>query len=397
MGKSTRNRIWRIGAFFNRKSKASREQVAGIFRFAGEHPDWELHLFTRPDSPEEMRRIAASFTPDGIIAGHPMMITAFRQRFHRHIPGVLIDYATVKFPRSDARILCDDHAIGAHAAQAFIGRGYRSFAFAGIEDNSADSDAANSHNRENEFRRTLRKAGFECSVYHEHLQPNAWRYTDVTRLTEWLKSLPKPCAMLAHSDMLAQSVMTCCQKARIHIPEQVAIIGVDNEESVCESTKPTLSSIEPDFGGGGYQAARLLDGILRGSPSASTRATYGIARTVERMSTQNVTGAHLRIAKALELIRARSSAGLSPGDIADALGISTRMLELTFAKALGHSVRDELITVRLDEVKRLLHGTSLPFGEIAAASGFRTLAALKSIFRKRFGCSMRTFRMRQTP
>lgn len=394
MKQSRLNKPLSIGVYLNRKSKASREQVSGIFRFAGEHPEWELHLFTRPDSTAEMNRLTECLSPDGIIAGHPAILEAFRQRLNRHIPGVLIDFAPEGLSVPEALVVCDDHAIGASAARNFVNRGYKSFAFAGITGGSGDSDAVNSLNRENGFCRTLRKAGHACATYHETLAANCWRYTRTAELTRWLKNLAKPCALMAHSDLIAQSILAACRKARITVPEQIAIISVDNEESVCENTTPKISSIEPDFEGGGYLAAGILDRLVRHDESRqkSRRATYGILKTVERASTLNVTGAHLRVAKAQDIIRTRFSTGLKAADLAESLCLSPRMLEILFRKTLGHTIREELISTRLDEAKRLLAGSSLSFGDIARLCGFRTLSALKSIFRKRTGRSMRAYR-----
>lgn len=384
----------KIGIYLNRKSKASREQVSGIFRFAGEHPEWELHFFTRPDTDEEMRRLTGSFTPDGIIAGHPAVIKAFRRRLRRKIPSVLIDYATRDAALADARVVCSDHEIGAAAARLFLGRGYQNFAFAGITGEAADSSAINSQNCENGFSRTLRKAGFSCRAYHERLEANVWHFVDEDALKGWLAGIPKPCAVLCHTDLLAQSVLIACRKANIGVPVQVAVLGVDNEDSVCESVSPTLSSIEPDYAEGGSLAALLLERIIRRRkvPAAALRKTYGILRTVERMSTQNVAGPHLRIARAQEIIRAEALRGIRPGDIARQLGLSPRMLEICFLKTVGHSVRDELLAFRIGKAKELLRTTSLPLGEIAAASGFATLPALKAVFKRRLGCSMRAYR-----
>lgn len=394
MKQSRLSRPLSIGIYLNKKTKASREQVSGIFRFAGEHPEWELHLFTRPDSTAEMNRLTESLSPDGIIAGHPAILEAFRKRLRRHVPGVLIDFAHEGLSVPDALVICDDHAIGASAARSFVNRGYKSFAFAGITGGDGDSDAVNSLNRENGFRRTLRNFGLTCATYHETLAANGWRYTRTAELTQWLKSLAKPCALMAHSDLIAQSILAACRKARIPIPEQIAVIGVDNEESVCENSTPKISSIEPDFEGGGYRAAEILNRLVRHDVSRqeSLRATYGILKTVERTSTLNVTGAHLRVDKARDIIRTRFSTGLTAAELAESLCISARMLEMLFLKTLGHTIRDELISTRLNEAKRLLTDTSLAFDDIASQCGFRTLSALKSIFKKRTGCSMRTYR-----
>lgn len=380
-----------IGIYLNRKSKASREQVTGIFRYASEHPEWELHLFTRPDTDEDIARLTDHFTPDGIIAGHPAIVKAFGKRLRRKIPNVLIDYAARDHRITDALVVCSDQVIGARAAELFLNRGYRNFAFAGVEGEAADSDAINSRNQENGFSRTIQKAGFSCASYHERPEPNTWHFIKANDLRTWLDGLPKPCAILAHSDLLAQSVLSACRKSGIQVPVQIALIGVDNEESVCESTSPTLSSIEPDYAEGGYQAAVLLDKVIH-RRATSRRKAYGVLRTVERMSTQNVAGSHLRIARAQEVIRAEALNGIRPREIARRLGVSPRMLEISFRNTTGHSVRDELIAVRLRKAQDLLRTTSLPLGEVASASGFRTLSALKAIFAKRLGCSMRTYR-----
>ena len=391
-----RKEPFRVGAFFNRKTKASRDQVGGIFRFAGTHADWELHLFTRPDTPAELNRIVRSFVPDGIITGHPNVFTMFRQRLHRYIPGVLVDFASSEKTRADARVFCDDHAIGVFAAQNFIRRGFTSFAFAGIEGGASDSDAFNAIARENGFRRALAKAGFACASYRERTPPNVWHYSDTVQLAAWLASLQKPCAVLAHSDLLAQSILNACGKAGLAVPEQMAIIGIDNEESVCENATPTLSSIEPDFSGGGFRAAESLDSLMRHGKEARfpRRTTYGVLRLVDRMSSQNVTGAHRRTARALEVIRAGALSGMGAADVAAAVGVSPRMLEITFRKTLGRTVRDEILRVRLDEVKRLLATTRISIGDVAAKCGFRTPSALKALFSRRFGSSMRGWRAR---
>lgn len=383
-----------IGAYFNRKSKASREQVAGIFRYAGGHPDWEVHLFTRPDTTSEMRRMTKTFRPDGMITGHAAVIDAVNRNLKRKIPSVLIDFAE-RSSSANALVVCDDHAIGAEAATLFLKRGYKSFAFAGIRGAAGDSDAFNSLNRENGFCRTLRKAGFGCAIYREELERNTWHYTHLSELKDWLQKLPKPCALMAHSDLLAQSILSTCRSLKVNVPEQIAVIGVDNEEAICESTSPKISSIEPDFSGGGYKAAEILDHMLRtgDQPRTTIRTLYGILKTEERMSTQNVSGSHLRAARALEMIRAEAKLGIRPVDIARRLGISTRMLEISMRNTLGRSVRDELIAVRIQTAKRLLAETAKPIATVAEACGFRTSSAFKAIFRKRVGCSPRGYRL----
>ena len=386
------DRTFRVGVFLNRRNKASREQVAGIFRFAGAHPEWELHLFSRPDSRDALASMAASFVPDGIVGGHSDVLSAFRRR---RVPCVLIDFADAR-SGANARVMCDDHAVGIRAAEEFLRRGFQSFGFAGVElgEDGGDSAAFNSRARENGFRRALAKRGFQCSVYRESLPQGADHYANGRALEAWLASLPKPCAVFAHTDLLAQSILFACKRAAVPVPESVAVMGVDNEESACESSSPTLSSIEPDFAGGGFRAAEILDALMRRGASARVpvRATYGVLRVVDRASTRNVVGAHLRAGRALETIRAHACSGISVPDVAAAVGMSPRMLEIVFRKTYNRTVRDEILHVRLEEAKRLLATTHLALAEIAARCGFHTASALKALFARRLGASPRSFR-----
>jgi LacI family transcriptional regulator len=395
---SQSKRNFSVAVFLNRKSKGSRDQAAGVFRFASEHDDWVIHLYSRPETEADLKRLASSMItrPDGIISGGMRVVEALRRRFRRRIPAILID---VNDPALRANagglVLCDDHAAAERAAKFFLSRGYESFAFAGLSDTpTGDPDMFNSENRETGFRRRVEKSGKTFSSYHEKLPPGGCHYIDGEALGSWLRALPKPCALLACSDTLAQSVLDECRKRRIGVPQQIAVLGIDNEPSVCENTKPSLSSIEPDFFGGGYRAAEILDEIMRRKPSQASirRVTYGLVGLSERMSTRNTTGLRLRTARALETIRNRALAGLTAKQLADEMGLTTRSLELAFRSASQGTVRDAILNVRLAEAERLVKHTRLCSDEIAKRCGFRTGSALKAIFKKRFGASIRAWR-----
>ena len=392
----TRN--FSVAVFLNRKSKGSREQTAGVFRFASERDDWEIHLYSRPETSADIDRLASSMIsrPDGIVSGGIEVVEALRKKFGRRIPAVLLDVNDPAM-RADAEglVLCDDHALAEKAAEFFLSRGYESFAFAGISDTpTGDPDMFNSHNRETGFRRRIEKAGKSLATYTEKLPPGGCHYTGGEALGGWLRSLPKPCALLACSDTIAQSVLDACRERRIGVPHQIAVLGMDNEPSVCENTKPTLSSIEPDFLGGGYRSAEMLDEIMRRkSPGHATlRATYGFVGLSERMSTSNTTGLRLRAAHALEIIRKRALSGLTARQLAREMGITPRSLELAFRATTHGTVRDAILDIRLAEAGRLVKHTGLRMEEIAKRCGFRTCSALKAIFKKRFGMCMRAWR-----
>ena len=395
MKKPDTRRFVSIAVFLNRSSKASRDQVSGIYRYAAKHDAWDLHIISRPDSRETMNSLLSAIRPDGIIAGGIDVVRAFRQRLHTPVPAVVLDCYALRRSAADGLVLCADHDIGRAAAEFFLARGFRNFAFAGVCGDDADFESFNSCNRENGFRRALAKAGFTHSAYFEKLPPGSRHYANTKRLGDWLAGLPKPCALFATSDTLAQSVMSACRRCRIAVPHQIAVMGTDNNPEVCENTSPTLTSIAPDFEAGGYEAAALLDRFLgrRARDRRSiVRVTYGIAGLAERLSTRSAAGARVRVARALEVIRKRAREGISVCDVAEAVGVSPRLLELAFKDASRGTVRDELIDARLAVAKSLLKSTRLCAGEIAERCGFKTRNAFKAIFAKRVGKSMRAWR-----
>lgn len=393
------SRMIRIGAFFNRQSKASREQVIGIFNFAAQHPDWELHLFTRPSSAANLRRLVGDFVPDGIIAGHPNIVRAFRKQLRRRIPAVVVDYhPRGPLPPDCALVFEDARAAGALGARNFLDRGFAHFAFAGLSPDGADgdSDALDSIDEEAGFVAELGKAGHTAAVYRERLPPAAWHFEDRESLARWLKGLPKPTALLVHSDTLALSVYAACHKIGLRIPDQLAIVAIGNEDSICESANPTLSSIDPDFRQAGLRAANLLDARLRDKVPLPGREIYGIRTFVDRLSSRKVTGARHLAMRAHETIRQRALSGLRVSDLTADAGVSQRTLEHAYADIYGMTLREDLLRFRLDEAERLLQETSLPIGAIYARCGFRTATALKAAFARRHDCSMRDFRKQRT-
>ena len=397
MGRQGQQRPFRIGVFFNRQTKASREQVIGIFNFAGLHPDWDLHLFTRPESADGLGRLVGSFEPDGVIAGHVNVLAALRRRLRRRIPGVIVDCARPRRPIADcAFVQSDDDAIGAAVAREYLRRGFANFAFAGLSDaeSGADSDARNSVAEERGFVDELARHGRTADVYRERLPSAAWHFEDDARFTRWLQALPKPCALLVHTDTLALSVYAACRRAKIAIPAQLAVTGIGNEEGVCESATPPLSSVEPDYRLAGSRAAEILDGLLRGHRRGGICERYGILRLEERMSSRKVSGSRHLAQQAHEAIRTRAFTPLRVADLAKEAGVSLRTLEKAYADVYGVSLREDLLRQRLAEAKRLLGFSSTPIGELHAKCGFRTASALKAAFVRRFAVSPRAFRQR---
>lgn len=400
MGKQ---RSIRVLVLLNQTLKAARDEISGILRHSSRNPDLEVRIFDRNITPVALRERIGDWTPDGILTDNrgavptilpgakPNCIT-FKTDRTRHIPVVYLDFAC---PTASS-VGIDDVQIGACAAEFFLGRKYEEFAFVGT---NLSHTAGHSAARFEAFESVVRAHGRSCRKFIlNERQPNSWT-TELERLKNWIVELPKPCALLAHADVYAQLVTDACRLAKVRIPEQVALIGVDNEIDIADNLRPTLSSILPDFEKAGALAIEALVRLVsaRRTPRRPLRIAYGVRALVERGSTQDTHGASRLVDSARSIIRKRSHEGIRVADIARELNVSDRLLELHFQSVLGRSVRDELLNYRLEEVKRRLRETDEPIESIALQCGWRTSIALKLLFKKRFRMTMRDYRRSQRP
>ena len=215
------------------------------------------------------------------------------------------------------------------------------------------------------------------------------------RLARWLAELPHPCGVVAFNDERARTTLDACRLARLQVPEQIRLVGVDNDVAICENLHPTLSSVLPDFEAGGYLAAQTLDDLLvHGCPRRIVQKTYGVREVVERASTQDVHGCGRLAVQAREYIRLHAGARITVTDVAQALNVNRRTLELHFRAVFKRGIGEELRHLRLARVAHQLRETDKSITEIALGSGFASPSHLKALFRKTYGCTMRAWRFR---
>ena len=391
----------RVLVLLSQTLKAARDEISGVLRAASRRPYMDVRILNRNLPPKVLRERIAAWTPHGIITDNRGSVPAvlpgsksncitFKDGRIRHIPIVYLDFV---FP-SASSVCVDNDAIGKCAADFFLMRKYEHFAFAGT---NLSHTAGHSQARLDSFRDTLRKKGFDCSQFViDENNTNAY-VKELERLKDWIADLPKPCAMLAHADVYAKLVVDACHLAKVNMPEQVAIIGVDNETDITDNLRPTLTSILPDFENAGALALETLDMLISSKriPRTPFRVSYGVKTLIERESTQDTHGASRIVDAARGIMRKHSRDGIRIADIARELCVSGRLLELHFKTVLGHSARDELLSLRLEDVKRRLQKTRDPIDSIAMQCGWRSPIALKILFKKRFGMSMREWRKQQ--
>lgn len=380
----------------SRGTKAGRDRFSGAMRYAASHRNWVVRFFT----PQRLRlgfRTGSDIMPDSKIDG---LICASKKFWadgirgilpaRRRIPIVNVDDPGLESgasPFCNANVMIDDETLGREAARYFLRRGLANLAFVDNIDSFEDSHQTR---RLEAFRTTASEAG---ATFDEFKLPRGGCDDEVSALAGWLSRLPLPCGILAYNDSRAQCVIDACHLARLDIPEQIQIIGVDNDEMICENTSPTLTSIQPDFEGGGYLAAQLLDEMLsKGLPEKPVTRTYGIKTLVERASTQDLKGGARLTTRAMEFMRLNFARRINIADVAAALNVSRRTLEKRFAEVRGEGVADALRRLRLDCARRLVCETGKTLQEIAYECGFVSSKHLMTLFKRTYGMSMGEWR-----
>lgn len=390
--------VTKIGIFLDIPGLARIRAISGLYRFARQKPDWRIFQFHTQRNSKELQAIAASFRPDAIFAGHVDAVRAFCPNAgDTPVPYVLIENTEPTLPgERHATLSGDNIQVGYAAAEKLFGLGYRYFGYLGIVFNATTPEngqmlARTSKIRSAAFERRAHELGVEASV---HLPKWDSHNFNEPELREWLRALPKPCGILAFSDEDAQYVISICHDMRIPVPKQIGVIGIDNEEYICENVTPALTSIEPDYEGAGYRAGELLDEFLSGDGThAGAREQYGVATIHDRASAQNLTTSANRVTKALEIIRARhADPSFGPSEISHALDISPRLLQLAFSNHLGRSIVSEILQQRLATAKRLLRNSRQRVGEIARLSGFRSYPAFSASFHRITGVTPKEWR-----
>lgn len=369
--------VKRIALLMSRDSGFFRQVLVGIQTYATGKRNWLI----RSALPERISlRPLQKWNPHGIIAD------VVDESFARSLVKLgtpLVDIACarseVKMPVVDV----DHQAVGRLAAEYFLERGYRAFGFFG-------SDCVwYGRLREEGFREAIARAGAEVSSCHFDYRPRlspGLNWTRVShRLRSWLKGLTHPVAILASNDIPAHDLADACHQIGLRVPEDVAILGVGNDELECRLTFPPLSSVAIPGERIGYEAARILDSQLRGVPAPDRPVFLPPVRVVTRQSTSELAIEDVAVAAAVRYIRNRLGEPLPVTTVAEALGLHRRDLERRFRAALGRSVLQEIHRARIEQVKTLLVETDLSMPLVARQCGFSNAQRLAVVFRQTTG------------
>lgn len=391
--KSASQKIRHIVVVVRLSFQSGRDLLYGISKYAAKHCRWRFHIISDSGSPSvDELRDPERHGIDGIISDSVLYTDALAGLKGSSVPMVLFgphpDYLGQRAD-SLAFVMNDDEGIGRLGARHLTSLGkFKSFGFVPHVRHNYCSDA-----RERGFCDQLAALGKTAKVYARPSDVPADSMEDVHALAAWLTTLEKPAAVMAIHDLKATTILEAAHKARIRVPEDLAVIGVDNDTLLCDFTDPPLTSIAPDHVHEGEIAAERLDRLLRGkscdslSPVLNTRKTI-----VERQSARPLApGAHLAEAAKAFIVQEAAN-GITAADVARHLGVSRRLADLRFRQFEHRSLLDAILEARLDILKRRLREDGATIGQTVARCGFHNESYAKRLFKRRTGMTMQNWR-----
>ena len=368
-------------------SKAGRDRVSGILRYMQSHPYLEAVITGDLIANRRLSNMSG-VKLDGLITTPEFLAQRNLMRSFAASAIVIANGRNLVPPPGCNRfgaVVCDNEGVGRCGAEFFLKKNFTSFAFIGMAEAQAWADE-----RLKGFKETLEQKGFECAVYSPPPE-TGWK-AEKRSLKRFLMKLPTPCGLLAAFDSRARHVIDICAHSGIAVPQQVSVLGVDNDEMFCEWCRPTISSIQPEFEMSGYRLAELLDSLMQGVPRQPVILRYGVSGIVERLSTLDLTGSARIVTLAREYIRKNAKAPIKLSDIAAAAGCSPRILQRRFQEVTGNTPIEELRQRRLEHVCEMLANTTTPIDLVGGFCGFSSNSNLKAAFKAQYGMSLSAYR-----
>jgi len=290
---------------------------------------------------------------------------------------------------SIARCTADENRSGRMAAEHFLERGFIHFAYCGAQRRPGYIDRFGQS-----FVHTLGGAGYHCAIYRPKRSahnPRGWS-AQLADLCGWLNGLPKPVGLLAWNDVRGRQVTEACQYAGIPVPEEVAVLGTEDDALMGAVSSPPLSSIDMSGNRVGYEAARLLARLMRGSKCPAKPALIEPSGIITRQSTDTLAIDDADLASSLRFIRENAHRGIQVADVVRHVQLSRRILEQRFKQMLGRLPAAEIRRVRVERACRLLVETELAMPQIASACGFKRPEVFTRTFGRETGLTPTAFR-----
>ena len=373
-----------VALIIETSSGYGRDLMSGIVKYMRMHDEWSVfveqrNLWQKPPA------WLIDWQGDGIIsrATTPQLVEAITRN------GVPLVEVTDRLGDGDLpQVRSDDDAIGRLGAEHLLDRGFRRFAFCGFK------KEAWSERRGLAFANRLQDEGFGCSRYSSPWHgrgARAWE-AEQSHLADWLNQLAPPFAVMACNDVRGQQVMDVCSKLGLSVPEQVAVLGVDNDKLLCRVCSPPLSSVIPNAEAVGFRAAEMLAKLMSGSAFEPSRVLVAPIGVATRQSTDVVAIDDREVAAALRYIREHACRGLSVDEVVRNSEVSRSTLERQVRKYLGRTPQEEIRRVQIKRAQELLLSTDLSAEKISSLCGFDYPEYFYTVFKKVVGSTTSEFR-----
>ena len=385
----------RIAILVETALASGRQIVSGIARYARERHDWSIFFHTGPLG-ALVPSALENWSGDGIIARIADEELLDRVKSRR---TPIVDVLGNLSDPSLNLVTTDAAGIARMVANHFRESGHRKFAYLGLGRENWSLERR--HAFREEAQRKTNGAGPDPSFQfiefsHQERKGSAWSaYLD--RLSAWLQSLPKPVGIMVGSDQFAPDLLEACRRLRLSVPDQVSIVGVDNDLPFCDICQPRLSSVEPNHESVGYEAAKRLDALIERPSLPRSVIEVPPLALFARESSDATALDDPQLVKALRFIRERGCQEIGVDDIAAAAGLSRSVLQRRFKASLRKTVLETIQGVRLNRAKEMLSLTDLPLADVADRCGFKHQEYLGYVFKKKLQLTPGQYRSQTRP
>ena len=371
-------------------------ELDGVFRYA-KTAGWRVHVTPfadaaclRGDYTDDSRRpdvkgLLEFWKPDGVIVDCGASRDLLGPNDFKHLSVVFLDRMS---SGKETCVTSDAQLVAGLAAKELLSLNFRTYAYVPFVEHVTWSVE-----RGEAFERLVKMNGCKFHLFRKRPFGNdaetyrAW-------MCEWLRKAPKPMGVFVANDFVAETVLSCADHEKIDVPRELAVIGVDNNQDLCEYTTPTLTSIQLDNERAGYLAAELLDQKMGHPHRKVASRLFGPVCVYHRQSTFLYARNDDRVSVALKLIRRNACDGLKAKDVIAEMGCSRRLAELRFREVTGHSILEEILSIRIERAKYLLEHSEKSIAEIAKSCGYGSSNALRKVFAAETGKNPLVWRKR---
>ena len=369
-----------------------RQLLRGISRYTGLYGPWNFHMsepfyYGTSGTKKSVSHLIEKWGANGIIMRESDEKEEMKQIAQMGVPAIIVHTYTKERFSGLVGLFGDCAGAGKLAAEHLLGRGLKHFAYCGIDDMYWSEERGAS------FHKYISEAGFEVQFYKQpsSKQKRLWEFEQGIMI-EWLRQLPKPVGLMTCTDDRSQNVVEACKAAGIHIPEEVAIVGVDNDELVCCLSNPPLTSVALNATRAGYEAAETLHGLMNGKKNTDKFILAEATHVVTRQSTDILAIDDAEVANAISFIRQNARRAVQVCDVINSGTLSQRALQQRFKKVLGRTIHDEINRARIDLICQLLLNTHRSISDIALDLQFLSAEHIARYFKKEKGMVPREFR-----